>query len=147
MFRRRRFFTDDRCDAAESNPPDIDWFTPDGAVMTDEDWDSGFGRAVAMFLNGQGIPDRSTRGERVVDDSFLLCFNAHDEAIEFLLPAQEWAPGWSVVLDTHRPDLDAEEALAAEATLKVPGRSVVVLQAQGDDPDRPVQQSRTDLSG
>ena len=48
--------------------------------MTEEDWDSGFGRAIAVYLNGEGIPRRDARGERVTDDSFLLCFSAHDEA-------------------------------------------------------------------
>ena len=41
-----------------------------------------------MFLNGQGIPDRDPRGQRVIDDSFLLCFNAHDEPIEFTVAAK-----------------------------------------------------------
>ena len=54
--------------------------------MTEEDWDSGFGRSIAVFLNGQGIPDRDGRGQRVIDDSFLLCFSAHDEAIDFTVP-------------------------------------------------------------
>ncbi len=27
--------------------------------MTEDDWDSGFGRSVAVFLNGDGIPDRT----------------------------------------------------------------------------------------
>ena len=33
----------------------------------------------AVFLNGEGIPDRDPLGERVVDDSFLLLFNAHHQ--------------------------------------------------------------------
>ena len=50
--------------------------------MTDEDWDSGFGRSLAVFLNGKAIRSPDSRGEPVVDDSFLLLFNAHDEAID-----------------------------------------------------------------
>ena len=50
--------------------------------MTEQDWDSGFGKCVAVFLNGEGIADVDSRGERVTDDSFLLCFNAHYEDIE-----------------------------------------------------------------
>ncbi len=33
-----------------------------------------------------GIPDLDVRGQRVTDDSFVLCFNAHHEPIEFALP-------------------------------------------------------------
>ncbi len=35
--------------------------------------------ASAVFLNGEAIPAPNERGERVVDDSFLLCFNAHEQ--------------------------------------------------------------------
>lgn len=39
--------------------------------MSDEDWDSGFGKSVAVYLNGHGIPDLDARGRRVTDDSFV----------------------------------------------------------------------------
>ena len=55
--------------------------------MSDEDWDSGFAKSVAVYLNGQGIPDLDVRGQRVTDDSFVLCFNAHHEPIDFTLAA------------------------------------------------------------
>ncbi len=32
-----------------------------------EDWDSGFGRSVGMFLNGQGIRENDSRGRPVTD--------------------------------------------------------------------------------
>ena len=43
--------------------PDIAWLRPDGTEMQPEDWDSGFGRAVGVFLNGSGIRERDRRGE------------------------------------------------------------------------------------
>ena len=88
-------------DAAGTDCPDIAWFAPDGSEMTDEDWDSGFGKSVGVFLNGQGIPDLDPRGERVTDDSFLLCFNAHHEAIDFTLPPKEFGAAWQPVIDTR----------------------------------------------
>ena len=60
--------------------------------MTGEDWGSGFAKSVGVFLNGQGIPDRDARNQRVVDDSFLLCFNAHYEDIEATLKARVKIP-------------------------------------------------------
>ncbi|MDT4970318.1 MAG: isoamylase, partial [Pseudonocardiales bacterium] len=82
IFRRRRFF-DGRPvrRRGQDTLPDLQWFTPEGAEMTEEDWDSGFGRAIAVYLNGQGIAGTDNRGQRVVDDSFLLCFSAHDAPI------------------------------------------------------------------
>ena len=44
-----------------------------------------------MYLNGQDVPDRDMRGQRVTDDSFILCFNAHHEPIEFTLPPEAFS--------------------------------------------------------
>ena len=60
--------------------------------MSDEDWDSGFGKSVAVYLNGLGIPELDARGQRVTDNSFFLCFNAHHEPIEFTLAARRVRP-------------------------------------------------------
>ncbi len=47
--------------------------------MTHDDWGSGF-KCVAVFLNGDAIPEPNARGERVVDHSFLLCFKRARQA-------------------------------------------------------------------
>ena len=125
IFRRRRFF-DGRPVRRGERLPDIAWFTPDGAAMTEEDWDSGFGRSVAAYLNGEGIPDRDPRGERVIDDSFYLCFSAHWESIEFRLPGEEYAASWSIVLDTTYADAP-ERKVATGESIEVGPRSLVVL--------------------
>ena len=44
-----------------------------------------------MYLNGQDIPDRDMRGQRVTDDSFILCISAHHEPIEFAPPPEEFS--------------------------------------------------------
>src|SRR5262249_49570376 len=93
VFRRRRFF-DGRPASGHRNPGDIAWLTPAGTEMTDSDWDSGFGRSLAVFLNGDAIAEPGPRGERVSDDSFLLCFNAHDEPIGFTLPGTAFGLQW-----------------------------------------------------
>ena len=111
--------------------PDINWFTPDGREMTEEDWDSGFGRSIAVYLNGQGIPDRDARGERVVDDSFVMCFNAHGEDIEFTLPGREYAAAWTLVIDTDSAQFPDGEPVRAGGRIRVGGRALVVLQGTG----------------
>jgi isoamylase len=98
--------------------------------MTEEDWDSGFGKSIAVYLNGQGIPDRDSRGERVSDDSFLLCFSAHHEDIEFTLPSEDYGSVWAVVVDTAEPDSDGR-MVDAGGKVAVSARSLVVLQRIG----------------
>ncbi len=128
VFRRRRFF-DGRPVRRGTNGglPDIGWFAPDGQEMSEEDWEAGFGKSVAVYLNGQGIPDRDNRGERITDDSFLLFFNAHDGSIEFTLPNADYAGKWEVVLDTATPQLTEPPTVEAQGMLTVEPRSLVAL--------------------
>jgi glycogen operon protein len=98
--------------------------------MTEEDWDSGFGRAIAVYLNGNGIPGTDTRGQRIVDDSFVLCFSAHDEPIEFRVPPEEYGAAWEVVVDTLNPE-ESDRVAAAGSTVTVGPRALVVLQQAG----------------
>jgi len=129
VFRRRRFF-EGRPVRSGEKMRDIAWLTPSGEYMTEEDWDSGFGKSIAVFLNGEGIPDKDVRGQRVLDDSFLLCFNAYHEDLEFTTPDGCYADEWTVVLDTAIPtgERSADDAVvdAGRATT-VAGRSVLVL--------------------
>jgi isoamylase len=133
VFRRRRFFSGRPVrQRGGGGMPDIAWFAPDGSEMSDEDWETGFAKSVAVYLNGHGIPDLDVRGQRVTDDSFVLCFNAHHEAIEFALPPIDFGPEWLPVIDTGA-DADAEhKPVAAGENVTVGARSVVVLQAVSD---------------
>jgi isoamylase len=130
IFRRRRFF-DGRPVRRRGldTLPDIQWFTPDGTEMTEEDWGGRFGRAISVYLNGQGIPDTDLRGQRVVDDSFMLCFSGHTEPIEFHLPTVEYAPAWQVMVDTMVGVPKKPRVVKAEAVIAVGPRALVVLQA------------------
>ena len=47
-FRRARFFDGRPVRREEGAPlPDIEWYRPDGSAMSPEDWDAGFGKAIA----------------------------------------------------------------------------------------------------
>ncbi|MGI5129444.1 glycogen debranching protein GlgX [Pseudonocardia sp. CA-107938] len=139
VFRRRRFF-DGRpiARARGASLPDIAWFTPTGEEMAEPDWDSGFGKCVTVFLNGDGITEPDPRGEKVHDDSFLVAFNAHYEDIDVTLPAG-YGRTWAVVADTatgtvvtlsQTPGVTAAEPVthAGGATVAVTARSLLVLQ-------------------
>ena len=132
VFRRRRFFTGRPVrQRGSEGVPDISWFRPDGSEMNDEDWDTGFGKSVAVFLNGHGIPDLDPRGQRVIDDSFVICFNGHHEPLEFTLPPEEFGAAWQPVIDTAADVDDNGETVAAGASRQIEARSVLVFQQAG----------------
>ncbi len=126
VFRRRRFFDGEPLRTGDQ-VRDIAWLTTAGQEMSHDDWNSGF-KFVGVFLNGEAIPEPNARGERVVDDSFLLCFNAHKSPIEFTVPDGEYAQEWSAVLDTSEATGTTDAVVKAGETISVPSRSVLVLQ-------------------
>jgi glycogen operon protein len=126
VFRRRRFFEGEPIRSGDE-VRDIAWLTPGGQEMTHEDWGKSLHKCVAVFLNGDAITAPNGRGERVVDDSFLLCFNADDQPIELVTPHGDYAREWMVELDTNDPLDDAYQVVNAEDTILLPARSLLVL--------------------
>ncbi|WP_165068605.1 glycogen debranching protein GlgX [Marisediminicola senii] len=149
-FRRARFFDGRPVRRGEGEPlPDIAWLAPDGGIMTPEDWDAGFGRAIGVFLNGNGIRGRDHRGARITDLNFLLLFNAHDDTVDFTLPSDEYSPEWETVVDTAGAGADSAP-LPAGAVIPITGKSLVVLRAfttPDVEPDHSVAASLASLAG
>lgn len=126
VFRRRRFF-DGRPIRGGDEVRDIAWLTPAGQEMTQQDWDSEFGRCVMVFLNGQALPEPDARGQRIIDDSFLLCFNAGETPVDFITPNTEYAQAWATVIDTAQPAGDTDLAVDAGRAVTVTARSLTIL--------------------
>ena len=129
VFRRRRFFVGTPLRGARLE--DIAWLQPSGEPMTEEDWENGYAKSLAVFLNGKAIHELDARGERIVDDSFLLLFNAHHEPLTFTMPDASYGDVWNVVLDTAAPLLDdavdGPRSVKAGTNFDVEGRSILVL--------------------
>jgi isoamylase len=129
VFRRRRFFQGQELHG--SGMKDIAWFTPDGAEMTEARWQAPDISTLGVFLNGEEIPDLDPRGQRIVDDSFLLLLNGGGEPAMFPLPGSPWGKEWELVADTGLAFVlpagaDAPTYLAGEE-LSMASRSLAVL--------------------
>jgi isoamylase len=116
VFRRSAFLTGR--EVRGSGLPDAWWFRPDGRRMTQKDWQRDDARTLGVFLNGLEIPSRDPTGEEIVDDSFLLLFNAHFEDVPFTLPTRRFGARWAVELATGDGVPDGP----------IPGRSEIVVQ-------------------
>jgi isoamylase len=126
VFRRRRFF-DSTPIRTGAQVRDIAWLTPAGQEMTLEDWDSGFGKSITVFLNGDAIPEPDARGSRVVDDSFVLFFNAHDANLDFVVPEGPYGRRWKACIDTADPEGNTDLEVRAGDKIALEARSVMVL--------------------
>ncbi|WP_447644697.1 hypothetical protein [Nocardioides zeae] len=146
-FRRKRFFTGNTVRTPLPGEEgdrlnDIVWLHLDGRPMEDGDWTDGEGaaaQALGMYLNGRGIAGKDARGQAIVDDHFLLYFNADGDCTVTLPPA-EYAEGWDVVIDTAGALAD-DTTHAPGAELALASRSVLVLREQQPDTETEVDHS------
>ncbi|MEO8718244.1 MAG: glycogen debranching protein GlgX [Burkholderiales bacterium] len=97
VFRRRDFFEGRPLHGKEAQ--DIQWLRPDGAEMTDEEWDQEHARSLGVYLAGGDLGELDRFGMPANDDDFLILFNAHGEPVEFRLPALGGGP-WHALVDT-----------------------------------------------
>jgi len=130
VFSRRRWFQG-KAVRGTKQLRDIGWFTPDGDEMTDEDWQQAFAKSLGVFLNGDAITSPDMYGEKVVDDTFFLLFNAHHEPIRFTLPSRKWAPHWIHIFDSADGGfLEAGQTRAAGGKVWVEERSLALLKKE-----------------
>jgi isoamylase len=125
VFRRRRWFQEQPIRGTE----DIVWLRRDGEEMSEHDWTSGEPLELGVFLNGNAIPSPGKRGERIVDDRFLVLFNARHEDLEWQVPSARFGRRWRVVVDSATGFVGDEGGAEVDADVPLPveGRSVVVL--------------------
>jgi isoamylase len=125
VFRRKRFLT-----GAEVK--ELEWFTPTGAAMTEQNWAYQSARCVTIYLDGTDDPDASESGEPLCDDDFLVLVNGWWEPLSFAIPAVRDVPQeWLTELDSYdqavTPDTAAPRRVGDQVV--VWPRSVTVLRA------------------
>ncbi|HBB32088.1 MAG TPA: glycogen debranching enzyme GlgX [Cyanobacteria bacterium UBA8803] len=130
IFRRRRWFQGRAIHGWGVS--DIGWFNPDGGKMIEKQWQDGFAKAIGIFLNGEEITTPGPRGERMIDESFLLFFNAHYEMIEFIIPIGFQDRLWQTLIDTTQPRFVKNgQVYKGNKPIPVTNRSLVVLRRAG----------------
>ncbi|MBF2036293.1 MAG: glycogen debranching protein GlgX [Leptolyngbyaceae cyanobacterium T60_A2020_046] len=128
IFRRRDWFQGR--DIHGSGIHDLGWFNPDGTASSDDDWHDGLTKAIAVFLNGEAIPSPDHHGNRVVDDSFLMLFNAQAEAQPFVIADVLKTRPWAIALDTKLDEgfIDPPQTVSGD-TVVVAARSLLLLES------------------
>ena len=98
------------------------WFGGGETEMTREDWADGARRTLGMYLAHDD-------GSRDCDDTLLIWFHGGPDPVEVTLPGRPWADTYTVAATTTLDGELSEEKILAGGTLRLPGRSVVVLSA------------------
>ena len=120
VLHRRRFFTGLEPGDDSNTIPQVEWFDHTGSIMDMDDWQNTHAFSMMIYLNGSDIPEVDWYGNRMVDNDFILIFNAHYEPIMFTLPDERYGRKWQLVVDTHNPN---EPALSYEAGFMITAQS------------------------
>ena len=118
VLHRRRFFTGREPGDPDDKVPQVEWMDHTGSIMDMEDWSNTHAFSVMIYLNGSDIPEADWYGNQMVDNNFILIFNAHYEPIMFTLPDERYGKKWRLVVDTHNPkgpELNYEAGFAITA--------------------------------
>lgn len=118
VLHRRRFFTGREPGDPDDKIPQVEWIDHTGSIMDVEDWSNTHAFSVMIYLNGSDIPEADWYGNQMVDNNFILIFNAHYEPIMFTLPDERYGKKWRLVVDTHNPkgpELNYEAGFAITA--------------------------------
>ena len=118
VLHRRRFFPGREPGDPDDKIPQVEWMDHTGSIMDMEDWSNTHAFSVMIYLNGSDIPEADWYGNQMVDNNFILIFNAHYEPIMFTLPDERYGKKWRLVVDTHNPkgpELNYEAGFAITA--------------------------------
>jgi isoamylase len=133
-FRRRKFKGDvhDERDSRES----VRWIRSDGKDMQVDDWENGgWMRTLGMFMDGNAPEIKDPEGLEVRDNNYLVLLNAYHEPVDFKIPKSLSKSKWKVELNTAQPTTAGGEEIARR-TIKIEGRSLIVLFSDSDPPEK-----------
>jgi glycogen operon protein len=135
IFHQRHFFQGR--DLRGTGVKDLTWINADGAEMSDEAWAADFAKVIGLMLCGDSMDMRTFKGKPVLDDTFLLFFNAHHEDLEVGLPG-ETNVRWRPIVDTadEAGFVEGRPALQGGGRHRLTARSLAVFQQdEGSDDD------------
>ncbi|MEO8468450.1 MAG: glycogen debranching protein GlgX [Chloroflexota bacterium] len=127
-FRRRRWFQNRPIHGDEAH--EIEWFSPDGRRMGENQWHDPLDHGIGVFISGEGLVD--VDGLPITDDSFFLAINPSDEKRGFTVPNGTRAAAWQLSIDTAaEPPFPARgRRVRAGTTIDVAHESIVVLRGR-----------------
>ncbi len=94
----------------------VAWFTETGVEMTTEQWHDHGRRTLGLYLSD-------------ASEGFLVLLHAGAEPVEWSLPGAPWADSYQVLVHTGDSGELPHKPLIPGTTVRVPGRTIVVLSA------------------
>ena len=104
---------------------DVTWINSNGLQMSEDNWHDPALRCFGMLLDDRA----QTTGIRQLgkEATILLIVNGREEDVGFTMPECIGACGWSLLIDTNRPDVTESRQYSVGETYHVCSRSLLAL--------------------
>ncbi len=99
----------------------LTWFGGRNAEMSPEEWADGTRRTLGMYI-------AHDEEDREADEAYLIWIHGGADPIQVQLPDGPWATTYTVVAHSGLPGELPVDKMEAGSSLRLPGRTVVVLQ-------------------
>lgn len=107
---------------------DIEWISPGGGPLSDQQWQEPKARCFGILLAGDAGEYFTADGYPETDETLLIIFNAGVEALTFRTPEVAGAAHWRCLLDSAQPQLAAGELQISNGdNFQMEARAVTVL--------------------
>ena len=100
--------------------------------MTEEEWNAGWIRSIAVLFNGETLSTVDEMGRPLIDDTFLILLNSYHDAVSYKLPPSPHNRGWRNVLDTSNLECPFSNG-PVETTPEIAGRSLRLMRESRED--------------
>ncbi len=129
IFHRSRFFQGR--DLRGTGIKDLTWINADGTEMTDQAWATDFAKVVGLMLSGDALEQTTFDGQPILDDTFLMFFNAHHEDVDIVAPGGTKIR-WRLIIDTAEEESFLEHGVRRVGGMKhrLRARSFVLFQME-----------------
>jgi glycogen operon protein len=109
IFQKNNFFQGIK--VRGSNEFDVTWLTPQGKMMSMEDWNSSPSNCLGVRLEGEMPDEIDEKCQPVIAKTFVMLFNARNESVRFVLPQTNDNQFW-------RPEIDSSGKYPEDHWLK-----------------------------
>ena len=123
VLQRRKFFSGRAIRGKEIK--DIIFFEPSGGEMTDEAWNSPIVKSMGIFLSGDLLEDRDSKGQPRKGDTLFMIINSHWESLEFKLPSFS-ENRWETLVETEFNN-QTGKVFEAGSSYQIGGRALALF--------------------
>jgi glycogen operon protein len=123
---------------AEVNPETgvkpITWINANGSEMEGQEWGDDNAKCFGMIMDGRAQPSGARK--RGSAATLLLVLNSWEDVVVFTMPEAPEGEGWSLLIDTNQPELDAAapKPFAFGEEYQVTGRSLLLFEMRRAKP-------------